>query len=189
MKKNPITIGFDDATFDFNSRSNAVPLIGVICQGVRVIKVLKENIIIDGENATSTLINMVLKVKDLVQYIVTHSITFGGFNLVDIEKIYKKTGIPIIAVTESEVDLPSVKKALEINFPKKFQEKIQKIINAGNLYNAQIETAGGISTVHFHVKGMDKNLVENLLSQISIDSKLPESVRIAHIIGRAFRGD
>jgi hypothetical protein len=187
MKDHPINIGFDDSTFNFNSKRKEIPLIGVVCQGVRLVRVLHHPIEVDGNNATSALISMVLKVKKLVQVILTHSITFGGFNLIDLEEIYNKTNIPIISVTEKEVNLTSVKKALKQNFSNVYKEKIQMIINAGNLYKAQIQTAGGKSDVFFHVKGMDPALVEEFLNQISIDSKLPESVRMAHLIGKTFR--
>ncbi|MFW9973457.1 MAG: DUF99 family protein [Candidatus Odinarchaeota archaeon] len=186
MKENPITIGFDDATFELHSESKYTQLIGVICQGTRIINAVRDEILIDGDDATEKLIGLVKKNEKHVQYILTHSITFGGFNLINLETIYSKLQKPIIAITEKEVDFDSVKKALLEKFPHTYRNKIDCILSAGNLYETEIKTSGGLSKVWFHCKGFDINDVEKLLTKVCIDSKLPESLRLAHIIGRLF---
>jgi len=187
MKDNPIIMGCDDATFNLKQGDNKTYLIGVICQGVRVVKVQKTIITIDGDDATNQIIDLINKNRKHVQYVLTHTITFGGFNLVNMKEIYKKTNKPMIAITEREVDLDSVKIALIKKFPNIYHKKIEKIINAGNLYEKEINTAAGTSTIYFHKIGISIREAEVLLNTVSIDSKLPEPVRIAHLIGRAFR--
>jgi endonuclease V-like protein UPF0215 family len=60
------------------------------------------------------------------------------------------------------------------------------IIEAGNLFETEINTAGGISKLYYHCKGINIKDVEALLEKVCIDSKLPESVRLAHLIGKLF---
>jgi len=186
MKENPISIGFDDAAFELHSEVKYTQLIGVVCQGTRMVSAIKDEIIIDGDNATEKLIKLVKKNKKHIQYVITHSITFGGFNLINLNEIYSEIQKPIIAITEKEVDLNSVKKALLDKFPMTYAKKIKCIVDAGNLYETEINTAGGSSKVYFHCKGINTKDVEDLLKRICIDSKLPESVRIAHLIGKLF---
>ncbi|MFW9987742.1 MAG: DUF99 family protein [Candidatus Odinarchaeota archaeon] len=186
MKDHPITIGFDDATFNLKTINKSTQLIGVICQGTRMIKVVRDDIIIDGNDATEKLIKLVRGNEKHVQYILTHTITFGGFNLINLNEIYSKIKKPIIAITEREVDLNSVKKALKSQFPKTHKNKLRYIVEAGNLYETEINTAGGLSKIFFHCKGIEISNVESLLQKICIDSKLPESVRMAHLIGKIF---
>lgn len=186
MKDNPISIGFDDATFKLKSGSKTTQLIGVVCQGTRMVKVVKKEILIDGDDATEVLIELAQKNKNQIQYILTDTITFGGFNIVDLKEIFNRTKKPIIAVTDREVNLESVKSALYKKFPNNYKTKLQNIMNAGNLYETNIETAGGFSKVFFHSKGINIEEAELLLQKLCIDSKLPESVRLAHIIGRVF---
>jgi endonuclease V-like protein UPF0215 family len=186
MKDNPITIGFDDASFELYSESEYTQLIGVICQGTRMVSVIRDKIMIDGNDATDKLINLVKKNENHVQYVLTHSITFGGFNLVNLEKIYSEIQKPIIAITERKVDFDAVKKALQIKYPHSYKDKLRNILDAGNLFETQINTAGGSSKVFFHCKGIEIEDVESLLKVTCIDSKLPESVRLAHIIGKLF---
>ena len=184
MKDFPIVIGFDDAKFDFNSNTKTTDLIGVICQGTRMVGMVKKEINIDGDNASEVLIALIQQNEKHVQYIVTDTITFGGFNIIDLEKVASVINKPIIAVSERMVDLEAVRKAIVKKFPKKYKRKLQNIVNAGELYETFIQTAGGRSKVYFHSKGIQFSEVETLLHKICIDSKIPEPVRLAHIIGK-----
>ena len=184
MKDFPITIGFDDAKFTFNSELKNTDLIGIICQGTRIVGMVKKEILIDGDNATEVLIELTKQNEKHVQYIITDTITFGGFNIIDLEKIYRITEKPIIAVTERMVNLEAVRKAIVKKFPNNYEQKLLKIVNAGDLYETSIETAGGYSKVYFHSKGIQVSEVDSLLHKLCIDSKIPEPVRIAHIVGK-----
>ena len=186
MKDNPITIGFDDAKFTFNGRKNTTALIGVVCQGTRVVKVIQKEITIDGNDSTDVILNLVKNCENNIQYILTHTITFAGFNIADIEEIYQKLETPVIAFTERMVNLEDVKQALINKFPNQYSEKIKKILKAGNLYETKIKTHGGFSIVYFHTIGVPPKEVYNLMDKVCIDSKLPEPVRIAHLIGSSF---
>jgi len=186
MKNSPITIGFDDSKFQLKSIIQKTQLIGIVCQGTRLVNVVWDEISIDGDDATETLIRLAnLYVKE-IQYILTDTITFGGFNIIDMQEIYNRTDKPVIAITESQVNLSMVESALKKNFPKSFLQKMERIINAGDLYETEILTAGGFSKVYYHVIGAPPEEVNELLEKICIDSKLPEPVRIAHLIGKAF---
>ena len=187
MKDHPIVLGIDDATFRLKEGNKYTFIIGVICQGTRVVKVEKRKIEIDGDNATPQIIDLIRKNKNHIQYVLTHTITFGGFNLINMNEVYSKTEKPLICITEREVDLDSVKKALIHRFPDTYNKKLQNIIEAGNLYQTGIATAAGTSNIYFHKIGIELKEAQELLEKSCIDSKLPEAVRIAHIIGRIFR--
>jgi endonuclease V-like protein UPF0215 family len=151
-----------------------------------MVNVVRKTINIDGDDATEALITLIELNQKHIQYVLTDTITFAGFNIYDMKEVYEKTGKPIIAITEREIDLDAVKKALIKKFPNKYDNKFQKIINAGNLYRTEINTAGGLTSIYFHYKGLQISEIEILLSKICIDSKLPECVRLAHIIGKLF---
>lgn len=186
MKDKPITIGFDDATFELKSDVKTTRLIGVICQGTRLVNVVSREIQIDGNDATKNLIELVKLIEKHVQYILTDTITFGGFNIINIQKIYEETKKPIIALTDREVDLESVIKAVKKKYPSSYQEKLLYITNAGNLYETDIRTAGGFSKIYFHAIGIEVEDAEILIKKLCIDSKIPEPVRMAHLIGKMF---
>ncbi|MFX0080858.1 MAG: DUF99 family protein [Candidatus Hodarchaeota archaeon] len=186
MKENPIIIGIDDSTFDFKSGVKTTQLIGVVCQGIRMVNVIRTEIDIDGNNATEKLIELVRQNEKHIQYIMTHTITFGGFNIINLERIYNELKKPIIAFNDQSVNLDSVINALIKKFPEHYKEKIKCIVNAGNLYKTRIQTAGGFSNIYFHLKGIELSELEFLIQKSSIDSKLPECLRLAHLIGKLF---
>ncbi|MFW9821702.1 MAG: DUF99 family protein [Candidatus Thorarchaeota archaeon] len=186
MKENPIVIGFDDAPFNLKSSAKTTKLIGVICQGNRIVNLTKTDITIDGNDGTKKIIEILKRNEKHVQFIFTHTITFGGFNIIDMKEIYNDVNKPIIAINERSINLDSVINALEKAFPYNMKEKIQNICNAGDLYQTYVRTAGGISPVYFHKIGIDIKEVEQLLQKVCIDTKLPECLRIAHLIGSLF---
>ncbi|MBN1801465.1 MAG: DUF99 family protein [Candidatus Lokiarchaeota archaeon] len=187
MKEYPIVMGFDDARYEgFDSKTTH--LIGVVCQGTRMVGVSIGKIDIDGTNSTDVLVSLVRLKENHVQYVITDTITFGGFNIMDIQRVYQETKKPVIAVVDRSVDLNSVKQALVKKFPDSYREKLKLIISAGNLYQHEITTAGGNSTIFFHAIGIDIDRVRALLNKISIDSKQPECTRMAHLIGGGFVG-
>ena len=185
MKDNPIVMGFDDAMYQRFEATNT-QLIGVVCQGVRMVDTVRGEIDVDGTNSTDVLISLAKQKEKHIQYIITDTITFGGFNIMDMQRVHEEVNKPIIAVIDREIDMDSVKKALKKKFPETFKEKFKLIIRAGNLYQTDIKTAGGFSTLYFHIVGMEVDDVEKLLKKICIDSKQPECTRLAHIIGRLF---
>ncbi|MHA2398108.1 MAG: endonuclease dU [Promethearchaeota archaeon] len=187
MKNNPITVGFDDATFKLKSQSLTTKLIGVICQGVRMVNVVQADITIDGNDGTKILINLVKNLSNSVQFILTHTITFGGFNIIDLDQIYSVLKIPIIAINERKVNLDAVIQALKQKYPDNYRKKIQTITNAGELFQVEVPTAGGTSHVYFHSKGIDVEDVKSLLHKVSIDAKIPECIRMAHLVGRLYK--
>ena len=173
MKENPITIGFDDASFSLKSKSiKTTELIGVICQGTRMMKTIKKTINIDGDDSTDALIELINFNKKHVQFVLTDTITFAGFNIYDIKEVYERTEKPIIAITDREIDLDSVMSALTKKFPKTYKNKYQKIINAGNLYETEINTAGGLSRIFFHCRGIEIKQIE-----LSSDKDKSEKVK------------
>ena len=186
LKDNPITIGFDGARFKFNGKQETTPLIGVVCQGTRLVKVVQKNIKIDGDDSTEAIIELADKCENDVQFILMHTITFAGFNVADIKEIFIKIKIPVIAFTERMINLNGVKEALLKTFPSTYRKKIKKIINAGELFETEVKTHGGNSKVYFHTLGYPPEEVKILMEKVSIDSKLPEAVRLAHLIGASF---
>ena len=186
MKENPITIGFDDSTFELKTHVKKTQLIGVVCQGFKMVNVVRSEIIIDGSDVTEKLISLVKQNENHVQYVLTHTITFGGFNLINLNHVYDELYKPIIAINDRKVDIDAVIKALKKKFPDNYEKKIQYILDGGNLYHTDVKTAGGSSKIYFHSKGIEINEVDLLLQKISLDSKFPECIRLAHLIGRLF---
>jgi endonuclease V-like protein UPF0215 family len=111
-----------------------VPVVGVVFRGCKWIEgVLSTNITVDGLDATEK-IGAMLQASGhyrQIRVIMLNGVTFGGFNVVDINALSKATGLPVIAVTEKKPDLDQVRSALQ-HLPD-FELRWQAILNAGEL--------------------------------------------------------
>lgn len=111
-------LGVDDAPFVPHS-GEQVMLIGTLFRaGNWLDGVLRTYITVDGTDATESLIALVNDSRHWEQLgvMMLDGITFGGFNVVNIQEIFQNTGVPVIVIMRKYPDLPRIKKAL-MNFP------------------------------------------------------------------------
>jgi len=75
----------------------------------------KTEVSIDGMDATKILIKLLNKSrhKEQLRVVMLKGITFGGFNMIDISKIYDRTKLPVIVVNRKKPNLEKIKKALK----------------------------------------------------------------------------
>lgn len=175
MKKEIRIIGIDDASFDkFNDKE--VLVIGTIFRGGSFLDgVLSTKVSVDGDDSTNKLIDLInkCKFKPQLQCIILDGIAFGGFNVLDIEKLNKKTEIPVIVVIRRMPDFKKIKNVL-IKINKK--EKIRLIEEAGSPIK--------INEIFVQFKGIDLDEVKEILRISCTRSLIPEPIRVAHLIGQ-----
>ena len=118
LKKEIRVIGIDDAPFNKFRKGNVLVIGAVFRGGSWLDGILSTKVSIDGNNATRKLIEIInkCKFKPQLQCIFLDGIAVGGFNIVDIEKIYETTALPIITITRDEPDFVKIKNALKNNF-------------------------------------------------------------------------
>ena len=182
IKKEIRIVGFDDAPFIPRSKGK-VPVIGVVSRGGSFLDgIIKTEVTIDGMDATDVLIKTVNKSKhkEQLRVIMLNGITVGGFNLVNISKLFKKTGLPVIVVNRKNPNLEKIKKALR-NF-KDFKKRWECIENAGKIYKLRIEKN---KNIYFQFKGLKQNEAEKIIELSCTRSLIPEPLRIAHLIASA----
>ena len=100
MKKEIRILGIDDMPFSFNDEKTGI--VGVVMRGGTYLEgVLKSEVEIDGRDASDAIINMVKNSRHAGQLkiIMVDGVALGGFNVIDGEKIYNETNLPVITVT------------------------------------------------------------------------------------------
>ncbi len=132
----------------------------------------------DGRDSTERIIKAVRKSRfgKTINYIMTNGIAFGGFNIFDIKRIYEETGIPVIVIITKMPNFGKIKKALE-KF-KDFEERWKMIERAGKVYKVEINR----SSIYYQIAGISRKDAEILIKRSCVHSKVPEPVRLAHII-------
>jgi len=177
MKRQIRLLGIDDSPFKFSDKQGTV--IGVImCGGECLEGVLKNQVTIDGDDATSVCIQMVENSRHKIQLkaMLLDGGALGGFNIVDIEKIYAKTNLPVITITRDKPDFIKIKSALKKNF--KDWRKRFNLINRGELYEVKTKH----NPIFVKCAGMNINEAKEIIKISTIRGVIPEPIRMAHMI-------
>jgi len=110
--------------------------------------------------------------------IMLNGLTFAGFNIVDIKKLYKKTGLPVIAISREKPNLNEIKKALE-NLPYK-DKRLKAMENAGKMIEVSVKGSEG--KIYVQIAGIAEKDALKIIRVTSTRSHIPEALRVAHII-------
>jgi len=169
-------VGFDDGPFDACGKA-AVHLAGVVCEDTRFEGMVWGEVTRDGFDATDVIESMLSGSKFLPQLhlLLLDGIAVGGFNVVDITALSDRLALPCIAVMRRMPDLERVRSAMAglAGFP----ARLQTLQRAGPIH----ELAG----FHFQVSGADAGTAARLLERLTDRGRVPEALRIAHLIGAA----
>ena len=173
MKKEIRVLGIDDGPFDkFNDKE--VIVIGTVYRGGSFIDgVLSTKVTVDGDDSTEKLVEMInnCKFRPQLQAIILDGIAVGGFNVIDVSNLNKKTGIPVIVVMRDYPDFKKIEKALtKLNH----EEKIKLLKKAGKVYQ--------LGEIFVQAIGLSLKQVEEIIDITCTHSLVPEPLRVAHLI-------
>jgi uncharacterized protein len=174
MPKNEIRVmGIDDAPHKFRSKGNVLVIGTVFRGGSWMDGVLSTKVRIDGNNATKKITDMVNKsrFKPQLQCIFLDGIAVGGFNVIDIKQLSKKTKLPVVVVIRRKPNIENIKRVLSrLNKKSKIKmlEKAGSVVPAGKIY--------------IQLTGLSIGRAKEILKIVCTRSHVPEAVRLAHII-------
>lgn len=170
-------LGVDDSPFPSHT-TEKVMLVGTVFRaGNWLDGVLSTYINGDGTDATEKIAGMVKNSRNLGQLgvIMLDGITFGGFNLVNIRKIYESTGVPVIVIMRKIPNFERIKKAL-----KRFddwEDRWANVLEAGEVYKVE-----NTEPVYMQIHGIQMEDAEDIVRLSTTRSAIPEPLRVAHII-------
>ncbi|HPT74886.1 MAG TPA: DUF99 family protein, partial [Methanomassiliicoccaceae archaeon] len=102
MKKQVRVLGIDDSPFTFESKRAL--LVGVVARLPMYIEgIMRTDCEVDGTDANDAIADMVLRsrYREQLKVIMIDGVAVGGFNVVDIDRLHRETGIPCATVTRS----------------------------------------------------------------------------------------
>ena len=181
IKNGVRSIGIDDGPFD-RKRKGDVLLVGAVYRGGTWFDgLLTTKVRRDGWNATHKIIDMLKHSKFLPQlrYVILDGIAFGGFNVVDLERLHRESGLKVLVAVRHRPDMAAVRSALgKLSRPK---ERWRLIEAAGKIHK--------VANLYCQVRGMDLDEARQLIELTCTRSNLPEPLRAAHLIaGGLVRG-
>jgi endonuclease V-like protein UPF0215 family len=171
-------LGIDDAPHKKDDKEALI--VGVVFRaGSYLDGVLSEWIEKDGKDSSEKIIRMFNKTghRDQIRVIMLNGITFGGFNVADIQEINKKTKTPVIVVIRDEPDFDAIKKALSNVQDNKIKFELHE--KAGEVKTMKVKSG----KVYFQHAGIDEKQTKEIIKKTCTHSQYPEPLRIAHIIG------
>jgi endonuclease V-like protein UPF0215 family len=168
------TVGFDDAPFARESRGD-VMLVGAVCSRTRLDGVLRGAVRRDGRNAARTMAALVERSQfgGSLQAVLLQGIAVAGFNVVDVHALHAALGLPVLVVARRAPDLAAIRRALFARVP-----------GAARKWRL-IEAAGPMEPLHgVYVQrlGLSREQALGLLRVTTLHGKLPEPLRLAHLI-------
>ncbi|MEG3954158.1 endonuclease dU [Microcoleus sp. herbarium2] len=169
-------IGFDDAPFSRRSGS-LVSIAGIVCGGTRFEGMVWGQVLPDGLDATDAISGLLLGGKFLPQLhlVLLDGIAFGGFNIIDLPELASRLQIPCVAVMRRQPDLAAVEKALR-HLPDS-EYRLELLRRAGRIY--------AFEPFFFQVCGEQPEVIARVLQRLTDTGKVPEALRLAHLIGAA----
>ncbi|MEM0473581.1 MAG: DUF99 family protein [Candidatus Aenigmatarchaeota archaeon] len=186
LKKESRVIGFDDGPFSKNQQKTLV--VGIITRGGEWFDgMIKSEISVDGLDATEIISNVInkSKYKKELRVVMFKGLTIAGFNMIDVEDLSKKTGLPVIIVSRKKPDMEKIRKALENFKDGKYRWSIIK--KAGRINKLKLKNN---KNIYFQFYGLSKNDAEKIILLTCMRSLIPEPLRLAHMIASAFvRGE
>lgn len=177
IKREIRILGIDDSPFPVHTTQPVMVIGTVFRAGEWLDGVLRTFIQGDGRDATTKIVNMVnsTRHKDQLGVIMLDGITFGGFNVINILKIFQATGIPVIVIMRKYPNFEKIKKAL-----KRFddwEERWKDIMDAGEIYEIKNE-----ENIYIQTNGIELKDAEEIIKLSTTRSAIPEPLRVAHLI-------
>lgn len=173
-------LGIDDGDFIPRTK-DLVDVVGVVFRGGYWLEgVMHTEIEVDGMDATEKIVDMIKSSPhyDQIRVVVLDGITFAGFNVVDIKELFKRVGLPAIAIVREKPDLKEIREALR-NLPE-YEKRWTTIKNTGKLIKVQKRKAK--EAVYMQVAGISEENAKKIVRNTSTRSNVPEALRVAHII-------
>jgi uncharacterized protein len=176
-KFRPHTLGVDDAPFD-KRQPGPVPIIGVAMEGNDVIEsVALGEFPVDGDGATEYLASWIagLRTRPILRAVILGGITIAGLGLIDVAALAERLGLAALVVTRhnpARSELGDALKAAGLFDRLSLLERIPRAYGVGD----------GLYLAH---TGATRVEAERLLLATLGKSRLPEPLRVAHLIGQA----
>jgi len=173
-------LGVDDGVFIPHSKGVAT-VVGVVYRGGYWLDgAMRTEVRIDGMDATEKIVSMITSSPhyDQLRVVMLNGVTFAGFNVVDIKKLFERVHLPVITVTREKPDFDDIRKALR-NLPE-YEMRLEAMENAGKII--EVCTRDAEQAVYVQIAGISEKDAEKILKSTSTRSNIPEALRVAHII-------
>ncbi|NUP04492.1 MAG: DUF99 family protein [Polyangiaceae bacterium] len=166
-------VGFDDAPFPYEHRGDVL-LVGTVCARTRLDGVVTDRVRRDGVNATDRMLASLERSQfaEQIRLVLLQGIAVAGFNVVDVERLHRSFGTPVLVVARRRPRVETFRDAL-LSIPGGARKwsLIEKL--------GPMEPLRGIFVQRC---GLSLDEADRSLEATTLHGKLPEALRLAHLI-------
>ena len=169
-------LGVDDGPF-VRGVDIMYPIVGVLMRlDGKIENIAADSLSIDGGDVTGKISGLMEMLRIRPSVVMSEGITFAGFNILDPEEFYGKTGVPFLSVRRGKPDITAMIMAIRKHERDAFiKESTLRRINPDTM------NLGG-TEITANYAGINHEDAIKLLLRTSGDGILPEPVRLAHIV-------
>ncbi|MFH0849420.1 MAG: DUF99 family protein [Candidatus Bathyarchaeota archaeon] len=183
MRPHYTVAGVEDGSFEAFRRGLAdagqyTLLCLTVMRGAVIQDVQLRRILVDGLDATDALLNMLSGLE--VNAIILGGVTFGGFNVADVEQIHRATDTPIIVFSMECPDMEATLGALSKHFSD-WCERWRRYEALGPLHSLRM---GDWPEVFYEAVGCSTELAEKVIRDQAYTSRTPEALRVANMVAK-----
>lgn len=162
-------------------------LIGTVVKGSDLEGVISGKVTVDGNDSTDEIIRMVMssRHRPLIKVIFLKGLSVAGFNVIDIQRLWESTNIPVIVCIMTCPEVNKIEQALiKIGQPEKIKiyQRTQGIFTYVFDSNTNTNTNDASKTIYLQCAGLDMERAKFYIQTTCTKSQFPESIRIAKII-------
>lgn len=189
MKPQFRVLGIDDGPFAFSD--DKVPVVGVVVRKGYIDAVMRTEVEVDGDDATSVLGRFVIDsgYHGQLEAVMLDGACLGGFNVVDIKELNKALDTPVITVTRDRPHMGKIRAALEKlgDIPRSGRRPIPDWRGRMERLEATrlVEVRTGHNPVYIGFAGIEEPEAKGIVTSSTIKGAIPEPLRLAHLIARA----
>jgi len=180
LKPHVRVLGIDDSPFTF--RDDRALVVGVVIRLPYYLEgVMRTWCHVDGDDADQVVAEMIegSRFREQIKLALVDGVALGGFNVVDISYLNRRTGVPFATVTRDPPDLVRIESALKKNFED--WERRMGVIRKHTLR----EVSTDHKPLYVTQSGIDDVTADELIRGSIVRGALPEPLRIAHLIATA----
>ncbi len=170
-------MGIDDAPFA-KRQAVTVPIVGVLMEGNDLVEAVAiTDFPVDGDDATGFLAEWIggLRIRPSVQAVVLGGITIAGLGVIDLLALAERLARPVLAATRRNPALSELRRALVAARLEARLAVVERCPPAWRVADGLFVSAAGIEADEAAA------LIKGTLGK----SRMPEPLRVAHLVGRA----
>ena len=180
-KPHPRVLAIDDGAF---GRTQArAPVAAIVVSLPSYVEAVRRSwVAVDGRDATERLERLARAVGPLdgVRAVLLDGAVVGGFNVIDLDRLHRTLGVPVVALTRGPPDFPRIHAALRRWFGRD-AERRWRLLRAHRLFTVP---TGDRPMVAAAVGCRPADAIA-LVHRATVRGHWPEPLRLAHLIASA----